>query len=454
MLATDDELRAENAVGTDQDARTGSATLTLTVNNPPPPVISSATTASGTAGVAFIYQIAASNNPTGYGATSLPDGLSVNTTTGAITGTPTTPGTADVTIAATNPGGTGSCTLTITIAPADPPIITSALTASVAQGQAFSYQITASGTMPMTFGASSLPDGLSLSESTIAGTPSQAGAFCVYLSAGNYGGTDTKALIITVGCSSGSNTTQPAFASPPATPPPAVAGQSVTLTASGSDAGGDALLYTWDFGDGTTGYGASISHTYTAPGVYNAKVTISDGVNSASQTVDVAVNEAAPDLSGGSGDLPNVFDVLKASIRFNLKEKDAGKDSLVLAGTLPLEKNFNPVEKEVTVAICGLEQSFKLSKKGKSGSSACSFKLAGKMKKGIFTGTPARFSLAMKKQSLFTCLEELGFTDADVLKPGDQVEVPVIISVDGVSFLDPVTVTYTATAGKSGSARR
>jgi len=42
-----------------------------------PPVITSATTASGTVGSAFSYQITATNAPTSYGATGLPAGLTV-----------------------------------------------------------------------------------------------------------------------------------------------------------------------------------------------------------------------------------------------------------------------------------------------------------------------------------------------------------------------------------------
>jgi len=80
------------------------------------PVITSGTTASGTVGSAFSYQITATNSPTGYGATGLPAGLAVSSTTGLISGTPTTAGTATVTLSATNGTGTGNATLTLTIA--------------------------------------------------------------------------------------------------------------------------------------------------------------------------------------------------------------------------------------------------------------------------------------------------------------------------------------------------
>lgn len=84
----------------------------------PPPVITSSNTANGTVGVPFFYQISATNSPSSFGASSLPSPLSVNTLTGLITGTPTTPGTTAATISATNSSGTGFGSLTITIAAA------------------------------------------------------------------------------------------------------------------------------------------------------------------------------------------------------------------------------------------------------------------------------------------------------------------------------------------------
>jgi hypothetical protein len=92
----------------------GSSTLSFPVNNPTP-VITSATTASGTVGASFSYQITAKNTPTSYGATGLPAGLTVSTGTGLISGTPTAAGASTVTLSATNSTGTGTASLTLTI---------------------------------------------------------------------------------------------------------------------------------------------------------------------------------------------------------------------------------------------------------------------------------------------------------------------------------------------------
>jgi len=98
---------------------TGSGTLNLQLTVEPPvavPAISSPLTASGFAGAAFTYQITGSNSPTGFGASGLPKGLSIAPATGLITGKPNTAGTTRVTLKATNPAGTGTATLVLTIA--------------------------------------------------------------------------------------------------------------------------------------------------------------------------------------------------------------------------------------------------------------------------------------------------------------------------------------------------
>jgi hypothetical protein len=96
---------------------------------PSAPVVTSALTATASAGTAFSYTITGSNSPTSYSASPLAVGLSVNTSTGVISGTPTAVGTTNVVIGATNTGGTGTATLVITVNAVPPSDATTAITA-------------------------------------------------------------------------------------------------------------------------------------------------------------------------------------------------------------------------------------------------------------------------------------------------------------------------------------
>jgi len=102
-------------------AATGSNTNALlngvTITALDVPVITSAGIASGTVGQPFSYQITASSSPTVYGATGLPPGLSVDTSTGLVSGMPTATavGVSNVTLSATNGAGPGTAPLAITV---------------------------------------------------------------------------------------------------------------------------------------------------------------------------------------------------------------------------------------------------------------------------------------------------------------------------------------------------
>ena len=92
---------------------------------PEAPVITSPSSAQGTNGVAFSYQITANNNPTSFGASNLPAGLSVNTNSGLISGTPTVTTSVTVALSASNEGGTGTSTLSLNIVAASDSTFTS-----------------------------------------------------------------------------------------------------------------------------------------------------------------------------------------------------------------------------------------------------------------------------------------------------------------------------------------
>ena len=85
------------------------------------PVITSGQSASGTVGTASSYALQASNSPTSYALASgtLPPGVTLNTTSGVLSGTPSAAGTSTPDFTATNAGGTSpAVAVTLTIAPA------------------------------------------------------------------------------------------------------------------------------------------------------------------------------------------------------------------------------------------------------------------------------------------------------------------------------------------------
>ncbi|MFC3022263.1 PKD domain-containing protein [Vibrio zhugei] len=98
-----------------------------------------------------------------------------------------------------------------------------------------------------------------------------------------------------------------------ATPVSGIAPLEVSFSAGrSSDADGDPLTYIWDFGDGETAAGKDVTHTYTEPGEYTAKLTVDDGtgVDTATAVINVTTESgntppvAAMTVTPASGQAP------------------------------------------------------------------------------------------------------------------------------------------------------
>ena len=82
-------------------------------------------------------------------------------------------------------------------------------------------------------------------------------------------------------------------------------GGAVLLDGSKSfDATGSILSYDWDFGDGNTGTGASLPHTYASEGLYPVTLTVTDDdglTHTATTTADITVSENLPPVADPGG---------------------------------------------------------------------------------------------------------------------------------------------------------
>jgi hypothetical protein len=156
-----------------------SSSLQIKVN--PLPTITTTTVPTATAGTVYnaVVSVSGGTSPFRWTITSgtLPLGLSLNSSTGAITGTPTGAGSVSVTFEVTDAAGnSASQAITITVNPAPALTIPPTMLAGGLLGAAYSQTLDATGGVPpysWAITGGSLPAGLTLSSGgIISGTPS------------------------------------------------------------------------------------------------------------------------------------------------------------------------------------------------------------------------------------------------------------------------------------------
>lgn len=259
-------------------AGTATANLTLTIDAATPVSIATTGLPDAQQGVAYSQILAANGGAPPYTwavtSGSLPDGLSLDPSTGVVSGIPTGSGASTFTVQATDSltptAQSATESLTLTVDPAAPLGVTTTTLPEATVGASYSSTLDGSGgTTPYTWSVSSgsLPDGLILdpNEGIIGGTPTNAGTFSFTVEATDSSTptaqTATQALMITVG---------PAPLTPQSisftAPSSGVVGGSATLSATGGGSGNPVVFST----DATSGTGVcSVTGTtvsYTAVG--------------------------------------------------------------------------------------------------------------------------------------------------------------------------------------------
>lgn len=194
------EISATNAYGTDTE------TLVLLIAGPP--TITSGSSLSRALNSAIAYTITATGaGSITYGLTSAPGWLSVNSSTGVLSGTtPASSGSATFNVTATNPSGTTSQSVTVSYN-SNAPVITSALTKTAYYSTSTTYTITATGAGTISYSASymggALPGFMSLTGAVLTIYPSFGDvsllgtAYNIDITATNTHGSDNDTLVVT-----------------------------------------------------------------------------------------------------------------------------------------------------------------------------------------------------------------------------------------------------------------
>jgi len=277
--------------------------------------IDSSTLAGGTVGSAYSDSVIVSGGLPSYtwslntGSTPLPPGLTLQGTTGVISGTPTTAGTYTPTIKVVD-SASGSVTKPISITIANAPVALTIATTSLpggTVGTAYSQSVTASGGVtPYTWTllSGTLPPTLTLTSgtpsATISGTPTTANTYNFTVkvtdsAASPASATQALSIVIAAGGS-------PLTITTPSSLPNAVpnCAYSQTLTASGGTPG-----YTWSVVSGfpiwlSLSTGGVLSGTAPASGgPYSLIVKVSDSASPKPNTVNGTFSLSLGGLCGG-----------------------------------------------------------------------------------------------------------------------------------------------------------
>lgn len=189
-------VTASGGIGTSPDTETAS----VVINPLTPPVWTDQTLSSSfVVGSAYSDSVSATNSPTySVSAGSLPSGISLNTSTGAVTGTPTTSQAYSFTLRAANTDG--AVTASFSGATSAPPVWTDQTLANFFQGRAYTDSVSATNSPSYSVTSGSLPTGISLNSSTgaVTGTPTSTGSYSFTISATNSFATITASFSGTI----------------------------------------------------------------------------------------------------------------------------------------------------------------------------------------------------------------------------------------------------------------
>jgi len=179
--------------------RAGTDTQTFTIDVSETPSITTVPVVGATVGQPYAYDIDATGRPTPtYSLIVSPAGMTINNATGLIDWSPSANGDYDVIVEAGNAVGTDSQNYSIHVS--EVPAISSSPGTSAIVGQAYTYDVDATGDPSPFFVLTTAPVGMIIDSATglLVWTPTAPGGFDVIIEARNSKGTDTQSYAIDV----------------------------------------------------------------------------------------------------------------------------------------------------------------------------------------------------------------------------------------------------------------
>jgi PKD repeat protein/V8-like Glu-specific endopeptidase len=294
------------------------------------------------------------------------------------------------------------------------PTITGPTALYAAINEPFSHTFSAFGYPEPTYSTEGLPVWLTLSGAVLSGTPSVLGGGTFKLTATNAEGSDAQTISMTV-----LDSVLPSIISGPTALPSIVStGSYVSFTAAAQDPTGQTPTYAWDFGDGTTGSGASVSHAYYGSGAYVVKLTVTG-----------AAGPAAVAVAATSVLVYEQMDVMRVNIKVAHGQKNRARDAIDVNFAVELSGDFKTGGSEYAVSVAGVQGSLKYTDKGKAEKND-EVKIQvrkGRNGENPFSGkVTTKIAAKIAKRDLRTLLAEQGLGNVTTDKTGTEVNVSVI----------------------------
>lgn len=260
------------------------------------PTITSSPVTTVKVNESYSYDVNATGSATiTYSLSTFPAGMTINSSTGVISWTPSAGGSYNVTVVADNgvdPDATQSFSVTVS---GDSPVITSAALTSGNVGEAYSYDVNATGSGTITYSLTTFPAGMTINSSTglISWNPSVGGSFNVTVQAENgFNPAATQSYVLNI---TGSN---PTIVSTPVTTGTMEELYTYDVNATGTQLGMTYSLETAPAGMNINASTGVITWTPASSGDFSVSVKADNGIDpDAIQNFTITVANINPDIT-------------------------------------------------------------------------------------------------------------------------------------------------------------